>query len=148
MRLSIYIALLLFAPLTLAAELREVRPWDGPDGTRVVFALSGAADHKVFPTDIPDRVLMCFHLPQLDSRVLGREGRFLNHPLRGVLAHERNGDSVQPGDLKNQAVGITGSKYLVIGRATQIKPHAGTVRPIPETHITQLSRQRQRCKQQ
>lgn len=58
MRLSIYIALLLFAPLTLAAELRDVRLWDGPDGTRVVFDLSGTADHKVFTLSNPDRIVI------------------------------------------------------------------------------------------
>lgn len=58
MRLSLYIALLLFAPLTWATELRDVRLWDSPEGTRVVFDLSASTNHKVFSLNNPDRIVI------------------------------------------------------------------------------------------
>lgn len=41
-----------------AAELRDVRLWSGPDGTRVVFDLDGAAEHSVFTLENPDRIVV------------------------------------------------------------------------------------------
>jgi N-acetylmuramoyl-L-alanine amidase len=41
-----------------AAELRDVRLWASPDGTRVVFDLDGAASHTVFSLDNPNRVVI------------------------------------------------------------------------------------------
>jgi N-acetylmuramoyl-L-alanine amidase len=67
MRLALYIALLLFAPLSWATELRDVRLWDSPEGTRVVFDLSAATDYKVFSLNNPDRIV-------IDIVGVGREG--------------------------------------------------------------------------
>lgn len=51
--------LILMLPLTLrAAELRDVRVWAGPESTRVVFDLSGAAEHKLFTLVAPERVVI------------------------------------------------------------------------------------------
>lgn len=51
--------LLAMLPLTAsAAELRDVRVWAGPDGTRVVFDLSGATAHSLFTLDGPERVVV------------------------------------------------------------------------------------------
>ncbi len=43
---------------TSAAELRDLRVWDGPESTRVVFDLSAAAEHKVFSLANPDRIVI------------------------------------------------------------------------------------------
>jgi N-acetylmuramoyl-L-alanine amidase len=54
------LVLLLAAPAVAgaAADLRDLRLWDGPDGTRVVFDLSAAAQHKVFTLSNPERVVV------------------------------------------------------------------------------------------
>lgn len=57
-RFLMLIAMLGFAPYAGAAELRDLRLWDGPDGTRVVFDLSDAPEHKVFTLSNPDRVVI------------------------------------------------------------------------------------------
>jgi N-acetylmuramoyl-L-alanine amidase len=41
-----------------AAELRDVRLWSSPDGTRVVFDLDAAAEHTVFTLENPNRVVI------------------------------------------------------------------------------------------
>jgi N-acetylmuramoyl-L-alanine amidase len=41
-----------------AATLDNVRVWSGPEGTRVVFELSGAAEHRVFTLADPNRVVV------------------------------------------------------------------------------------------
>lgn len=58
MRLGFYIALLLFAPLGLAADLKDLRLWEGPESTRVVFDLSGSTQHKIFTLSNPDRIVI------------------------------------------------------------------------------------------
>lgn len=47
-----------FARPALAAELRDVRLWAGPESTRVVFDLDGAVRHKVFTLENPHRVVI------------------------------------------------------------------------------------------
>lgn len=42
----------------LAAELRDLRLWDSPEGTRVVMELDRAPDHHVFTLDGPDRIVV------------------------------------------------------------------------------------------
>lgn len=41
-----------------AAELRDVRLWASPDGTRVVFDLDGSAQHTLFSLDNPNRIVI------------------------------------------------------------------------------------------
>jgi N-acetylmuramoyl-L-alanine amidase len=41
-----------------AAELRDLRVWDGPEATRVVFDLSGPAEHRLFKLEAPDRIVI------------------------------------------------------------------------------------------
>jgi N-acetylmuramoyl-L-alanine amidase len=51
----------LLAGVSLAAwgaELRDVRIWAGPDGTRVVFDLDAGAQHTLFTLDNPHRVVI------------------------------------------------------------------------------------------
>lgn len=60
MRLII-LMLLLCTPLSWAAELRELRVWESPLSTRVVFDLSGGIEHKVFTLENPARVVIDLH---------------------------------------------------------------------------------------
>lgn len=48
----------LLAPMAGAAELRDLRLWDSPEGTRVVIELSAAPAHKVFTLDNPARIVV------------------------------------------------------------------------------------------
>lgn len=57
-RFLILIALLSSSSLATAAELRDLRLWDSPDSTRLVFDLNGEVQHKVFTLDHPDRVVI------------------------------------------------------------------------------------------
>jgi N-acetylmuramoyl-L-alanine amidase len=41
-----------------AATVENVRAWSGPEGTRVVFELSGPVDHRAFALDNPNRVVI------------------------------------------------------------------------------------------
>jgi N-acetylmuramoyl-L-alanine amidase len=41
-----------------AATVQNVRTWSGPEGTRVVFELSGPVEHRVFALANPDRVVI------------------------------------------------------------------------------------------
>ena len=58
MRSIVLLAMLLAAPAVLAAELRDLRLWESPDSTRVVFDLSTDAQHKVFTLANPDRIVI------------------------------------------------------------------------------------------
>lgn len=62
MRLAPVLASLLLGLLpwttATAAELRDLRLWDGPEATRVVFDLSGIAAHKVFSLSGPERLVI------------------------------------------------------------------------------------------
>ena len=55
-------SLLVLLPLVTGAaelrELRDVRVWAGPDGTRVVFDLNHATPHSLFTLDGPERVVI------------------------------------------------------------------------------------------
>ncbi|MDO9452454.1 MAG: N-acetylmuramoyl-L-alanine amidase [Stagnimonas sp.] len=48
----------MLAPLAQAVELRDVRLWDGPESTRVVFDLLGGTEHKFFTLDNPSRIVI------------------------------------------------------------------------------------------
>lgn len=67
MRTVFGIVLMLSASLASAAELRDLRLLDGPDGTRVVFDLDREATPKVFTLANPDRVVIDFSDARLAS---------------------------------------------------------------------------------
>jgi N-acetylmuramoyl-L-alanine amidase len=49
--------LVAYAPAR-AATVENVRAWSGPEGTRVVFELSSAVEHRVFALANPDRIVI------------------------------------------------------------------------------------------
>src|ERR1700737_4598669 len=51
------LAVMLASPVH-AVEVRAVRLWAGPDGTRVVLDLSGSAQHSLEVLKNPDRVVL------------------------------------------------------------------------------------------
>ena len=86
-RFLVLIALLSFSPLVSAAELRDLRLWDSPDSTRLVFDLNGEVQHKVFTLEHPDRVV-------IDISNLDRKSAvdFINKAaIKGVVTKLRYG---------------------------------------------------------
>ncbi|MFC6634109.1 N-acetylmuramoyl-L-alanine amidase [Microbulbifer taiwanensis] len=57
-RLLGLVAMLMLALPTQAAEVEGVRLWRAPDHTRLVFDLSGPAEHKLFTLSDPHRVVI------------------------------------------------------------------------------------------
>ncbi len=49
---------MLFCGLLQAAEISNVRLWRAPDNTRLVFDLTGPADHKLFTLASPERIVI------------------------------------------------------------------------------------------
>lgn len=61
-RLLVLLGLMaVFVRPAVAAELRDVRLWAGPESTRVVFDLDGAVQHSVFTLDNPHRIVVDLH---------------------------------------------------------------------------------------
>ncbi|MCH8550704.1 MAG: N-acetylmuramoyl-L-alanine amidase [Natronospirillum sp.] len=57
-RLSVVLVLLVFSAAALANSVTNVRLWQAPDHTRIVFDLSNEVDHRVFTLSNPDRVVV------------------------------------------------------------------------------------------
>jgi len=86
-RFLILIALLGSSSLASAAELRDLRLWDSPDSTRLVFDLNGEVQHKVFALDHPDRVVI--DISNIDRK---SAADFINKAaLKGVVTKMRYG---------------------------------------------------------
>lgn len=63
----------LAAPCALSAaavDVRDVRVWASPDSTRVVFDLSGTAEHTLFALQNPDRVVVDIAAGRFDAASL------------------------------------------------------------------------------
>jgi N-acetylmuramoyl-L-alanine amidase len=58
LRFSVGLTSLVAGATATAATVENVRAWSGPEGTRVVFELSGPAEHRVFALADPDRVVI------------------------------------------------------------------------------------------
>lgn len=79
-----------------ATDLRDIRIWDGPENTRVVFDLSGESRHRVFTLENPDRIVIDLSgvdnsrlkAPEIDGGSLLQQVRSARQPdgtLRVVL---------------------------------------------------------------
>jgi N-acetylmuramoyl-L-alanine amidase len=58
LRLTAGLLLALTALLVRASELKDVRVWDGPESTRIVFDINGGIEHKFFTLANPDRLVI------------------------------------------------------------------------------------------
>lgn len=88
-----------------AADLRDLRLWDSPEGMRVVFELSAAAEHKVFTLDNPRRIVV--DLP--NTRGARRANQAIGKGIvRSVRAAERE----------------DGSLRVVLDMASSVQPRA------------------------
>lgn len=94
-----------------AAELRDVRLWASPDGTRVVFDLDAAAEHAVFSLKDPDRVV-------IDLRGTRRGGALATQfEGKGLVQRVRSG----PQD--------SGTLRVVLDLAAAAKPKSFALQP-------------------
>lgn len=59
---------LLSIPAAFASTIEGVRLWRAPDHTRLVFDLSGPVDHKIFPLNNPDRLVIDIPKASAQSR--------------------------------------------------------------------------------
>jgi N-acetylmuramoyl-L-alanine amidase len=79
---------LMLAPLAAAAagvSISAVRTWSGGDETRVVFDLSGAAEHSLFTLENPHRVVIDLENATMNAPLAERA------ELQGVVARIRSG---------------------------------------------------------
>jgi N-acetylmuramoyl-L-alanine amidase len=58
LRFCVVVTLLVIGSTAPAATVQNVRAWSGPEGTRVVFELSGPVEHRAFALAGPDRVVI------------------------------------------------------------------------------------------
>ncbi|HEX4894850.1 MAG TPA: N-acetylmuramoyl-L-alanine amidase [Solimonas sp.] len=86
MRRLLALFLLCAAPLAQAAELRELRLWDGPESTRVVFDLNAAVKHEVFALSNPERVVI--DITGLDPQAAAQIGKVAG---KGLVQRVRSG---------------------------------------------------------
>jgi len=70
--------------------VKDVRLWAGPDGTRLVFDLSGPTEHNVLTLDKPDRVVVDIPAGSLESERVLPQGQGFVKQLRA--AAQPNGD--------------------------------------------------------
>jgi N-acetylmuramoyl-L-alanine amidase len=95
-----------------ASTLRDLRLWDSPEGTRVVFELSASTDHKVFTLDHPDRIVV--DLPATDAK----GARIANKAMgKGFVTHVR------------AAPRNDGTLRIVLDMKSPVKPHAVLLDP-------------------
>lgn len=86
--------LLISLPLfAFSAELKDVRFWDSPTQTRVVFDLSDAIDHSLFTLKSPNRVVIDIpnitlksDFPKIDSK---------SSPIKNIRLGVRNGKDLR-----------------------------------------------------
>lgn len=74
------------------AQLRDLRLWDSPEGTRVVFELDRVPGHKVFTLDNPTRIVIDLPFTQGLRLVQGIQGK---GEVRSVRAAEREDGSLR-----------------------------------------------------
>jgi N-acetylmuramoyl-L-alanine amidase len=101
------LVLMLTAPAAAwaAAELRDLRLWDSPEGTRVVFDLSDATRHRVFSLSNPERIVVDIDGVDVGAprAADGVEGRGV---VQRVRTGNRGGDTVRVVLDVSQAVSV------------------------------------------
>src|SRR5579862_1331075 len=55
---ALLVAVAVAAPVQAAVQVRALRLWASPEGTRVVLDLSGSAQHSVLVLKNPDRIVL------------------------------------------------------------------------------------------
>jgi N-acetylmuramoyl-L-alanine amidase len=79
----------LWVSTALAVEVHDVRLWRAPDHTRVVFDLTGPADHRLLTLSNPDRIVLDVSNATLKASLTGLE--LANTPISLVRSGVREG---------------------------------------------------------
>jgi N-acetylmuramoyl-L-alanine amidase len=79
-----------FAAHAATVTVKDVRLWAGPDGTRLVFDLTGPVEHNVLTLDKPDRVVVDIPAAVIESTRVLPQGQGFVKQLRA--ASQPNGD--------------------------------------------------------
>jgi len=76
-----------------AVEVHDVRLWRAPDHTRIVFDLTGPADHKLISLTGPDRIVLDLENTRLKASLA--ELKLDNTPVKLIRSGVRNGDDLR-----------------------------------------------------
>lgn len=109
------LVLLWIAPLAQAAELKDMRLWEGPDATRVVFDLSASTTHKIFTLENPTRLVV-------DIADIGKAGAKVATRQTGAGVVQR----VRSGPRED------GSLRVVFDLSAQVSPKSFILEPNEE----------------
>jgi len=84
---------LMMSGLLQAADIEHVRIWRAPDNTRLVFDLTGPADHTLFTLSSPERIVIDVTGASFSATTSGLplEGT----PLTGVRSAPRDASSLR-----------------------------------------------------
>src|SRR5690606_13948150 len=85
-------ASMLFCGLLQAAQINNVRLWRAPDNTRLVYDLSGPADHTLFTLASPERIVIDISGATFNASTSNLE--LDNTPLTGLRSAPRDGSGL------------------------------------------------------
>lgn len=84
---------MLVASVLQAAEINNVRLWRAPDNTRLVFDLTGPADHKLFTLASPERVVIDISGATFSAST--NKLALTDTPLNGLRSAPRDGSDLR-----------------------------------------------------
>jgi N-acetylmuramoyl-L-alanine amidase len=84
---------LLATPAAVAVDVKEVRLWRAPDHTRIVFDLSGPAEHKLMLLDNPSRIVLDIEDTKLKASLA--DLALDKTPVTGIRSAVREGDNLR-----------------------------------------------------
>lgn len=86
-------AVCLWSGVLHAADVKSVRLWRAPDNTRLVFDLTGPADHKLFSLSNPERIVIDISGARFSASTDGLA--LTDTPLTGVRSATRDGTDLR-----------------------------------------------------
>lgn len=89
-RLFLLPLVLMLPQLLQATSVEEVRMWQAPDHTRLVFDLSAAVNYELFTLSDPERVVIDIEGAEDSARLAGLD--FTGSPVRGIRSGQREND--------------------------------------------------------
>ena len=99
---------------SFAAEVQELRLWQAPDHTRLVFDLSGSVDYQLFTLSNPHRVVVDIENSSMAGNFSNLD--FADSPITGVRSAVREGNTLR----------------MVIDLGKEVKPSSFTLLPNSE----------------
>ena len=132
-----------FSFVVSAGQIDGIRMWSSPEGTRLVFDISGPIEHQVFVLDDPDRIVVDFKntsfsapLPRLDfsgSDLQGiRSAKRNEYDLRVVLDAKK---TLKPKSFLLKPMGAYGHRLVL----DLDDPQSDTVAQVPKKSLDSLN---------